>query len=107
MSVQPVEQLEHTLQQSKNAFLTMATLSTAQKNQALAAFADIIAENVDFLLAENEKDIQQARQDDLTASLYQRLKLDTGKIAQLVQGILDLITLPDPAGQLLSATKLD
>lgn len=107
MSIQPVEQLEHTLQQSKTAFLTMSTLSTAQKNQALEVFADIIAENVDFLLAENEKDIQQARQDELTTSLYQRLKLDAGKIAQLVQGIRDLIGLPEPAGQVLSTTKLD
>jgi glutamate-5-semialdehyde dehydrogenase len=107
MSVQPIEQIEQTLQRSKTAFLAMATLSTAQKNEALEAFADIIEENVDFLLAENEKDIQQAQHDALTSSLYQRLKLDAGKIAQLVQGIRDLVRLPDPAGQVLSATKLD
>ncbi|MCE3235248.1 MAG: proA [Vampirovibrio sp.] len=101
------DSLEHTLQQSKQAFLGMATLSTEQKNQALLAFAEIIETNADFLLTENKKDIAQAETDGLTASLYQRLKLDSDKIAQLVQGIRDLVKLPDPAGQILSATKLD
>src|SRR5438067_1989485 len=99
--------LESTLQAGKTAFLALSTLSTEQKNQALAKFAEIIEQNADFLLAENQKDITQAQKDDLTPSLYQRLKLDTGKIAQLVQGIRDLINLPDPAGRVLSTTQLD
>lgn len=99
--------LESTLQAGKTAFLALSTLSTEQKNQALAKFAEIVEQNSDFLLAENQKDIAQAQKDDLTPSLYQRLKLDTGKIAQLVQGIRDLINLPDPAGRVLSTTQLD
>ncbi len=107
MSTQSLNQLENTLQQGKSAFLVMATLPTAQKNDALAAFATIIEQNVDFLLQENQKDIEKAEQEGLTHSLYQRLKLDADKIAQLVQGIRDLIQLADPAGRVLSATKLD
>lgn len=99
--------LESTLQAAKSAFLEISTLSTEQKNQALAQFAEIIEKNADFLLAENRKDIDQAQQDELTPSLYQRLKLDASKIAQLVQGIRDLIKLPDPAGRVMSATQLD
>ena len=99
--------IERTLQAGKTAFLGMATLSTEQKNEALAQFAEIIAQHADFLLAENQKDIAQAEADALTPSLAQRLKLDAGKIAQLVQGIRDLIQLPDPAGQVLARTQLD
>ena len=107
MSTSASLDLESILQASKSAFLTLSTLSTDQKNQALAKFAEIIEQNADFLLAENQKDIQQAQQDELSPSLYQRLKLDPGKIAQLVQGIRDLIKLPDPAGHLLASTQLD
>ena len=107
MSIQPANTLESSLQQAKNAFLSMATLTTAQKDAALEEFATIIEANADFLLGENQKDIAQAEQDGLTSSLYQRLKLDAGKINQLVQGIRDLKKLPDPAGRVLSATKLD
>lgn len=99
--------LESILQASKSAFLTISTLSTEQKNEALAQFAEIIERNVDFLLVENQKDIAQAQKDDLTPSLYQRLKLDASKIGQLVQGIRDLINLPDPAGRVMSSTQLD
>lgn len=102
-----VNPLEVSLQNSKDAFLAMSTLPTTQKNEALAQFAAIIEENTDFLLAENRKDIAQAEQDGLTSSLYQRLKLDAGKIKQLAQGLRDLIQLPDPAGQVLSQTLLD
>lgn len=107
MTTQSINSLEETLKQSKNAFLAMATLSTAQKNEALAQFANIIEQNAAFLLVENKKDIDQAEKEGLTSNLYQRLKLDESKIAQLVQGIRDLIKLPDPAGRVLSATKLD
>lgn len=107
MVTQSVNPLEITLKAGKEAFLTMATLSTAQKNEALTRFAAIIEKNAAFLLTENQKDINQAEKDGLTSSLYQRLKLDEGKITQLAQGIRDLINLPDPAGQVLSRTKLD
>lgn len=109
MSASPARsaEIESILHQAKEAFYQTATLTTAQKNEALETFAQIIEGNVDFLLAENQKDIEQAQQDGLTGPLYQRLKLDRGKISQLVQGLRDLVTLPDPAGQVLSKTKLD
>jgi glutamate-5-semialdehyde dehydrogenase len=99
--------MDSTLQATKSAFLAISTLSTEQKNQVLAQFAEIIEQNADFLLNENQKDIEQAQKDELTPSLYQRLKLDASKIAHLVQGIRDLINLPDPAGRVISATQLD
>ncbi len=107
MVTQSINPLEDSLKRSKAAFLAMSTLPTVQKNEALAQFAAIIEENSDFLLSENQKDIAQAEQDGLTPSLYQRLKLDAGKIKQLAQGLRDLIQLPDPAGQVLSQTLLD
>jgi glutamate-5-semialdehyde dehydrogenase len=99
--------MENTLRQAKAAFYQTATLTTAQKNEALEAFAQIIEANADFLLAENRKDIAQAEADGLTGPLYQRLKLDKGKISQLVQGLRDLKNLPDPAGRVLARTRLD
>jgi glutamate-5-semialdehyde dehydrogenase len=107
MSVSPAPGIESTLRQSKEAFYQTATLTTVQKNLALETFAKIIESNVDFLIAENQKDIEQAKTDGLSNVLYQRLKLDVGKVKQVVQGLRDLVKLPDPAGQVLSKTKLD
>ena len=99
--------LAELLSHSKTAFYEMAMLTEAQKNEALEAFAQIIEGHVELLLAENVKDLEQAAKDDLTPSLHQRLKLDRGKILQLVQGIRDLIRLEDPTGKILSSTQLD
>jgi glutamate-5-semialdehyde dehydrogenase len=107
MAVQDASTMESTLQRAKNAFYTMATLTTEQKNEALEAFAAIIERHADLLLAENAKDLTLAGQEQIAASLHQRLKLDAGKIKQLVQGIRDLVKLPDPAGQILACTRLD
>jgi glutamate-5-semialdehyde dehydrogenase len=99
----PIETL---LKQSKEAFLQISTLSTAQKNEALLAFAQLVEDGADFLLAENQKDLE-AQKDQLAPSMFQRLKLDKAKIMTLVQGIRDVSNLPDPVGEVLSKTQLD
>lgn len=98
--------IEPMLQQSREAALALATLTTQQKNQALETFAQLIETNQAALLAANQQDLaEQAGQ--ISPALYQRLKLDAGKIKQLVQGLRDVATLPDPVGKVLSKTLLD
>ncbi len=99
--------VEPLLQAAKSAFYQMATLSTAQKNEALLRFADLVESNAPFLLSENAKDLTLAEQSGLETALRQRLKLDAAKLPQLVQGLRDVATLADPAGVLQSSTLLD
>ena len=94
------------LEQAKQAFYQMASLSTKQKNEALLAFADLLAAHQSDLLAANAVDLE-ANKDSLAPALYQRLKLDEGKLTQLIQGIRDVAKLADPVGQILQVTKLD
>jgi len=98
--------MEKSLKSVKSSSLKMRTLSSAEKNSALDEFAKIVKESSDFLLTENQKDLKD-QEGKITQSLYQRLKLDQGKINQLVQGILDLKNIEDPTGKLLSQTKID
>lgn len=89
------------------AFYAMATLSRAQKDEALTALADLLLEQQEALLAANALDLAQAQAEGLSGPLLNRLKLDEGKLTQLKQGILDVKALPDPVGQTLSKTLLD
>lgn len=98
--------IESLLQQSRKASYCLSVLTEDQKNKALEAFATLIEENIDVLLVENQKDLEREAS-GLAPSLYQRLKLDGGKLAQLVQGIRDIVRLPNPVGRVLSRTKLD
>lgn len=94
------------LKASREASYTLATLSTEEKNQALEGFARLIDTHAEALLEANRKDLtEQAGQ--IAPALYQRLKLDEPKIRQLVQGIDDVVRLPDPAGRVLEKTLLD
>jgi glutamate-5-semialdehyde dehydrogenase len=98
--------IERVLQESRNASFTLATLSSEQKNQALLTLADLVEQQADALLTANAQDLQEQK-DLLAPSLYQRLKLDAAKLAQLSQGIRDVARLDDPAGRILQRTLLD
>jgi glutamate-5-semialdehyde dehydrogenase len=94
------------LEKGKHAFLQMSTLSTDQKNQALEQLAQLLGETQTALLNANALDLAE-NESTLDAAMYQRLKLDEGKITQLQQGIRQLIRLEDPAGKVLEKTELD
>jgi glutamate-5-semialdehyde dehydrogenase len=94
------------LEAARAAFYELSVLGVATRNQALSAFADLIEERGDFLLEENRKDLDLSRQ-SLSESLYRRLVLDPAKLRDLVQGIRDIVRLPDPIGQVLERTRLD
>ena len=98
--------LPERLQQTRTASYTMASLSTAQKNAALAQWADLIERDAEALLAANQKDLAE-QEGKISPSMYQRLKLDQGKLMQLAQGTRDVMNLADPAGRILSETRLD
>lgn len=96
------------LQQAKTASYKMACLPAKTKNDILKAFAQLLTNEADFLLAENKKDLDAAQKDtDLSDVLKQRLKLDTAKIEQLAQGLLDVAQFDDPVGKVLAKTQLD
>ncbi|MEM0950992.1 MAG: glutamate-5-semialdehyde dehydrogenase [Cyanobacteria bacterium P01_H01_bin.74] len=99
--------LETGLQQSKKAAGQMTLLTAEQKNAALAGLAKLIDENRTSLLEANQADLQAAKESGLSKALFNRLKLDDNKLTQVVQGINDLMQLPDPTNQVLSRTELD
>ncbi|MFW5697551.1 MAG: glutamate-5-semialdehyde dehydrogenase [Fimbriimonadaceae bacterium] len=94
------------LKAAREASRVMATLTTVQKNQALSAFADLLEEHAENLVAANAQDLRE-QEGKIDNALYQRLKLDNAKLRQLVAGIRSLVNLQDPVGELLMKTKLD
>lgn len=94
------------LQGARQASWAMATLSPQQKNQALEAFAALLESGAERLLGENQRDLD-AQAGRIKPALYQRLKLDRGKLAQLASGIRDVAALEDPVGRVSLRTRLD
>jgi gamma-glutamyl phosphate reductase len=80
----------------------LAVLSTDQRNAALTAIHQALAEAKDEVLAANVKDLEAANKaaagGTLSASLVKRLDLSKpGKYEDMLQGILDVRELGDPS----------
>lgn len=84
---------------AKKASQTLSVLPTSLKNQVLNRIADGLSENRDFLKAENEKDINDAHKQELSTALIDRLTLSDKVIGAMIEGIHDVVQLPDPVGE--------
>ena len=87
---------------AKAAARTLASLDTEAKNKALAAMGEGILAHRDELRAENEKDLIAARQAGLTSAMIDRLTLSDKVMDSMVNGLKDVIALPDPVGRIMS-----
>ena len=79
----------------------MAASSTSDKNGALQSIARGLESNRKFLLEENQKDIDAAEENELSEAMVDRLRLTHERIDGMVQGLRQLIGLPDPVGKVI------
>ena len=84
----------------------LAGLSTAQKNAALEAMAAALERHADDILAANAQDLAAGRASNMRPALLDRLELTGERIAGMVQGIRQVIALPDPIGQVVRGSTL-
>ena len=89
---------------AKRASRILATAGTNRKNQALDAIARILIEKKDEWLAANAQDVAEARSGGMRESLLDRLTLTEARINGIVDGIRQIIALPDPIGKV---TRMD
>ncbi len=86
--------------QAAKAATQLALLDTATKNQVLTEMAQALRENKAFIIKENESDLAVARDNNLAASMIDRLTLNDERIEAMAEGIEVIVSLDDPVGQL-------
>jgi glutamate-5-semialdehyde dehydrogenase len=91
------EQFEQALQASRK--LNLVTEETI--NQVLLAVADEAVKETEFILAENEKDLQRMAPFD---PKYDRLKLTAGRIEGIAADMRNVASMSSPLGKVLSET---
>ncbi len=94
--------LEQLGQQAKKASRQLGRLGVLEKNKGLQAAAEALCANKAYLLMENEKDIAEARHNGMKESLVDRLTLTEQRIENMAEGLLQIINLDDPIGEVLS-----
>lgn len=88
-------------QLAKRASYSMNTLTTAQKNEALAAIAAQLRQNRAQIVEANKIDLQNGADAGLPSSTLDRILLNDARIDAMADAILLLIDLPDPVGEVL------
>lgn len=99
--------LEQMGKQAKEAAFILAQLSTAQKNHALAVIAEQLETQAERILAENNKDIEAARQNGLSEALIDRLLLTPQRLQSIANDVRHVISLTDPVGKIIDGGTLD
>ena len=83
----------------------IATASAGEKNKILEKIAEILRENKEVILVENEKDIAQAKENGITEVMVDRLRLTKERIDGIADACLQLVSLEDPVGEVLSGSN--
>ena len=86
-------------QKAKQASYAAASAGTVLKNQALKAISDALLKNTDKILEENQKDMQNAVQNQMSPAMQDRLKLDAKRIQAIANAVLKVVALDDPIGE--------
>lgn len=94
-------------QKMKEAAPQVAASSVDMRNAVLGKVADSLVANRDKIFAANEEDMEAAKAAGVASPVQKRLKFNEGKLNDVVSGIKQLITLPDPVGKIQLERELD
>ncbi|MGR5228315.1 glutamate-5-semialdehyde dehydrogenase [Photobacterium damselae] len=94
-------------QAAQQAAFELATVATAQKNQALAIIADELEAQEAAILAANEKDIAAARESGMSDALIDRLLLTEDRLVGIANDVRNVIKLNDPVGSEIDCRVLE
>jgi len=87
---------------AKKASVELNRMGQEEKNNVLKACAKSLVDMKDEILASNAIDVQNAENNGIKGSLIDRLRLNDDRIKDMAEGLLQISTLPDPVGEVLS-----
>jgi len=89
-----------------DSFLLMAS-SNEMRNTCLKNIIENLNKDKEHILAQNKRDIENARLENISSSILSRLLFDEHKMDTVIAGINDLIKMPDPIGKITLKRELD
>ena len=88
----------------KGSFSLMS-VSAEKKNDVLLKVAQLLTSEKEYIREENKKDIIAGQKKGLSAAMLDRLKLSDSVIQSMVNGLKEIIALPDPVGRIRDLTR--
>ncbi|MBL3687185.1 glutamate-5-semialdehyde dehydrogenase [Leucobacter zeae] len=94
------------LERARTAAKGLANLTTTRKNAGLDAIAAALESAVPRIVAANAEDLERGERNGIGAGLIDRLRLDEPRILALAAAVRDVISLPDPVGEVVRGSTL-
>lgn len=86
---------------AKKAKAFMNTLEEKERNRALLLVAENLIKDSEIILAANEKDVENAKNNGMHPGMLDRLTLTLPRIEAIAEGVRQVKGLQDPTGRLL------
>lgn len=93
-------------QQAKQASVALAPFGQTAKNQALLAIADSLEARSEEILTANQKDIEFAQSQGISAAIIDRLLLTESRLKAIADDVRNVAKLADPVGQVIDGGVL-
>ena len=94
------EYMEQVGRQARAASRAMARADSATRNRALLLIAEAVNRDSAKLRAANQLDLDAARAAGLAPAMVDRLELSEAAVATMVEGLRQMVALPDPIGEI-------
>lgn len=91
---------------AKKAEREIIKAGTIQKNAALRAIADKLLSNKDEIIKQNARDIENAKANGMSEAMIDRLTLTESRIDGMAEGVMQIISLKDPIGEVVGGEEL-
>ncbi len=101
MTTPPAPSIAELGRRAKVASRQLATASTAVKDDALRAAADLLVTRSGDILEANAVDVATATDGGVAATVIDRLRLDQRRVEAMASGLRQVALLPDPVGEVL------
>ena len=82
------------------------SVAKAEKNEALKNISVSLIENAEYIIEQNNIDIENGRINGLSDAMIDRLRLNLDRIKGIACGVDEIIAMPDPVGKVISGNKL-
>ncbi len=91
---------------AKKAAAVLGAAGSAEKNKALAAVASGLRADSAYIIEQNKKDLENAKNNGMSESMLDRLALNEQRIDSIAAAVEKIISLDDPVGKVSDGTLL-
>lgn len=101
----PLREVEAKGKAALKASRELVTRTTEEKNNALDLIAEQLLQDKEYILQENEKDLQAGKEKGMSDAILDRIMLNENRLKDMAHAIRLLIKLKDPIGETLETIE--